>query len=695
MPRFLTIPHEPLARIRLSAVGFAATVAFIGCGIFLFDSNVGGPTRWEGAAAALALGVWWLYGYRRDGFPTIGWIVDLVLVVAVAIASPMPMRAIGLFFAGIQLRALYVTRRELVLLVITYAVARIAAVGLGPPDVGFGPFSLVSLIQVFGLTVIAVTLHFFVEATQRHAAIERALKHSDERYRLVAGAMHDVVYDWDVATSRIEWTESMFHVFGFTPQTVGSELMWWLARVHPRDRDMLERSIAAVLADPSIVVENVQYRVRRADDTYAHVSWSMIVQRAASGAPERVIGSIRDITTEQQLEEQLRQSQKMEAIGQLAGGVAHDFNNLLTVIGGHVFMLDRSIPGTAVTDKHLGGITRAADRAAALTKQLLAFSRKQILTPSVLNLNAVVEDALQMMRPVIGEHIQIITQFESTLAPVFADAGQLTQVLVNLALNARDAMPRGGQLTIATENAVLEPRAEDADAPPLPAGEYVRLTVRDNGMGMDAVTLARAFEPFFTTKPQGQGSGLGLATVYGIIKQSFGDIQASSTLGAGSTFTILLPVVHRPVELPGVRSTTVDAGERDSGKQRSLLLVEDDDGVREFAQEVLSRAGYRVQAARNGIDALEQTRANDLAIDVLVTDVVMPEMGGRELAQHLRRRRPDLPILYITGYTDDARMLGELYSTEARLLEKPFTASALEMAVEEVAEGSSRTPAPI
>jgi CheY-like chemotaxis protein len=385
----------------------------------------------------------------------------------------------------------------------------------------------------------------------------------------------------------------------------------------------------------------------------------------------------------------------MEAIGQLAGGVAHDFNNLLTVIGGHVFMLDRSIPGTAVTDKHLGGITRAADRAAALTKQLLAFSRKQILTPSVLNLNAVVEDALQMMRPVIGEHIQIITQFESTLAPVFADAGQLTQVLVNLALNARDAMPRGGQLTIATENAVLEPRAEDADAPPLPAGEYVRLTVCDNGMGMDAVTLARAFEPFFTTKPQGQGSGLGLATVYGIIKQSFGDIQASSTLGAGSTFTILLPVVHRPVELPGVRSTTVDAGEHDSGKQRSLLLVEDDDGVREFAQEVLSRAGYRVQAARNGIDALEQTRANDLAIDVLVTDVVMPEMGGRELAQHLRRRRPDLPILYITGYTDDARMLGELYSTEARLLEKPFTASALEMAVEEVAEGSSRTPAPI
>jgi PAS domain S-box-containing protein len=695
MPRFLTIPHEPLARFRLLAVGFASTVAFIGVGMFAFDSSFTAAVRWEGALAALFLAVWWMYGYRHDGYPTIGWIVDLVLVAGVAIESPMPMRAIGLFYAGVQLRALFVSRRELPLLLLTYGVARLAAVGFGPNDLGFGPFSIVSLFQVFGLSVIAVMISLFAEATQRHAAIERALKHSDDRYRLVAGAMHDVVYDWDVATSRIEWTESMFHVFGFTPQTVGTELMWWLARVHPRDREMLERAISVVLADQAVVVENVQYRVRRADDTYAYVSWSMIVQRAASGAPERVIGSIRDITSEQQLEEQLRQSQKMEAVGQLAGGVAHDFNNLLTVIGGHVFMLERNIAGTAVTDKHLGGITRAADRAAALTKQLLAFSRKQILTPSVLNLNAVVDDALQMIRPVIGEHIQIETQFDSKLAPVFADSGQLTQVLVNLALNARDAMPRGGQLTIVTENTTLEPRADDANAPPLPAGDYVRLTLRDNGMGMDSATLARAFEPFFTTKPQGQGSGLGLATAYGIIKQSFGDIQASSTPGAGSSFAILLPIVHRPVELPGVRAPQDGAGDRESGRQRSLLLVEDDDGVREFAQEVLSRAGYRVQAARNGIDALEQTRAHDLTIDVLVTDVVMPEMGGRELAQQLRRRRPDLPILYITGYTDDARMLGELYSTEARLLEKPFTASALEMAVEEVAEGTSRSAAPI
>jgi PAS domain S-box-containing protein len=693
MPRFLTIPHEPLARFRLLSMGFAVIIAFLNFGMFVFSSSIAQPLRWEAAAAAGLLGVWWIYGYRRGGFPAAGWLVDMVLVPVVAIASPMPLRAVGLFYAGIQFRALYVSRRELALLPLSYGLARLASIAIVPDDQTFAALSGTSFVQVLGLTVIALTLHLFVEATERHSAIERALKHSDERYRLVAGAMHDVVYDWDVATSKIEWTESMHHVFGFTQQTVGTEVMWWLARVHPRDRERLEHSVAAVLGDPSVVVETVQYRVRRADESYAHVSWTMIVQRAASGAAERVIGSIRDITSEQQLEEQLRQSQKMEAIGQLAGGVAHDFNNLLTVIGGHVFMLERSVPGTAVTDKHLGGITRAADRAAALTKQLLAFSRKQILTPTVLNLNSVVDDVLQMMRPVIPENIRIVPRLDPLLSPVFADAGQLGQVLVNLALNARDAMPNGGTLTIETANATLQPRSDDAAATPLPAGDYVQLTMRDDGAGMDTETLARAFDPFFTTKSQGQGSGLGLATVYGIVKQSFGDIQASSTPGAGATFTVFLPIATRPIELPDMRPSAPETGERRATRQRSVLLVEDDDGVREFAQEVLSRAGYLVQSARNGVDALDQTGAQDLTIDLVVTDVVMPEMGGRELAQHLRRRRPNLPVLYITGYTDDTRMVGELYATDARLLEKPFTASALEQAVDEVSEAGERSAA--
>jgi PAS domain S-box-containing protein len=547
--------------------------------------------------------------------------------------------------------------------------------------------------QVVGLTVIALTLHLFAEATEGHSAIERALKRSDERYRLVAGAMRDVVYDWDVATSVIEWTESMYHVFGFTQQTVGTELMWWFARVHPRDRERLERKVAAVLADHSVVVETVQYRVRRADETYAHVSWTMIVQRAASGAPERVIGSIRDVTSERLLEDELRQSQKMEAIGQLAGGVAHDFNNLLTVIGGHVFMLERNAPATPLTDKHLGGITRAAERAAALTKQLLAFSRKQILNPRVINFNTVVDDVLQMMRPVIGEHIEIVTRLDPLLTPVLADSGQLGQVLVNLALNARDAMPNGGTLTIETENATLRPRADDAAAAPLPAGEYVRLTMRDTGEGMDVHTVGRAFDPFFTTKPHGQGSGLGLATVYGIVKQSFGDVQATSTPGAGSSFTILLPVAHHAVASPDTRPPALSADEPRPARQRNVLLVEDDDGVRDFAHEVLSRAGYHVQPACNGVDALDQMRLKDLSVDLVVTDVVMPQMGGRQMMEHLRRKLPDLPVLYITGYTDDSQMLGELHAADARLLEKPFSASALESAVAEMSDSAERTVA--
>jgi signal transduction histidine kinase/CheY-like chemotaxis protein len=688
MPRFLTIPHEPLARFRLLSVWFAATIALLNVGMFAVDGSLASSIRWDAGTASALLAAWWIWGFRRGGFPLAGWFVDAVLMVLVTAESPMPMRAIGVFYAGIQFRALYTTRSEVALLALSYALARIVSVAVGPSDLSFTALSAASVVQVLGLSVIAVTLHLFVEATARHTVIEGALKRSDERYRLVAGATRDVVYDWNVITGAIEWTESMQNVFGFGADTVGSTVEWWAGRVHPADREGIDQTLAALFADPAAVLGTLEYRVRRADDSYAYVSGSMVVQRSQSGVPERVIGSIRDVTSERQLEERLRQSQKMEAVGQLAGGVAHDFNNLLTVIGGHVFMLDNGAPATALTERHLGGITRAASRAAALTKQLLAFSRKQILTPTVLNLNAVVDDVLQMMRPVIAEHIQIVAELDPLLAPVFADAGQLEQVLVNLALNARDAMPNGGTLTIATDHATLEPRLDDAVASPLPPGEYVRLAMRDTGTGMDAATLARAFDPFFTTKAQGQGSGLGLATVYGIVKQSFGDIHAASTPGVGSTFTVLLPVAKRGTESVDARRLNGDSGELRAAARRRVLLVEDDDGVREFAYEVLTRAGYRVQSARHGVDALEQARAPGFTVDLVVTDVVMPEMGGRELVEHLRRSRPDLPVLFITGYTDDARMLDELSGPDTRLLEKPFTASALAAAVEGATEAA-------
>jgi CheY-like chemotaxis protein/anti-sigma regulatory factor (Ser/Thr protein kinase) len=378
---------------------------------------------------------------------------------------------------------------------------------------------------------------------------------------------------------------------------------------------------------------------------------------------------------------------------------------LLTVIGGHVFMLEKASGDNSAkpgepdprSAKHLAGITRATDRAASLTRQLLAFGRKQLLSPTLLDVNAVVEETLHMMRPAVGERVEISTRLDPNLRAVYADAGQLGQVLVNLALNARDAMQptNGGTLTIETANAILADRSEarSADAissaveSGLSAGNYVRLTVRDTGTGMDTATLSRAFEPFFTTKPPGRGTGLGLASVYGIVKQSFGDIQAESAPGVGSTFTIHLPAAERR-RVPR-NDTLDDAGAvpwtgvatTPRSPHRGVLLVEDNGGVRAFAAEVLSQAGYEVRSARHGVEALELMRKYESSIDVVVTDVVMPEMGGRPLVEQLRKRRPQLPVLYITAYTDDASMIDEVKATGARLLEKPFTASQLAEAV--------------
>ena len=685
------------------SVWFAAALAFFNAFLFTFDANLPASVRFEEIAAAGALGTWWIHGYRRGGFPTSGWLIDMTLVLVVAALSPMPSDAIALFFAGLQFRSLFVPRRELGFLIVSYGIARVGSTALWYSNghIEYSPLSPNSLISVLGLTIIAVSLHLFVEATQRQTTMAGDLARSDERYRLIARATRDVVYDWHVASGRIEWTESMQSVFGYGRHEVGDGA-WWLERVHPADRDALQHAVESIVADPMTSVGAVQYRVRRADQHYAYVSGSLIVQRAADGTAERVIGSIRDVTSEHVLEERLRQAQKMEAVGQLAGGVAHDFNNLLTVIGGHVYMLENgsasaSLGTDAASVKHLAGITRATDRAASLTRQLLAFGRKQLLNPTLLDVNSVVDDTLHMMRPTLGAGVRVVTRLERNLSPVYADAGQLGRVLVNLALNARDAMQstNGGTLTIETANTRLEAKPErggDQGNEPgesgLAPGEYVRLTVRDTGTGMDAATLARAFEPFFTTKPHGRGTGLGLATVYGIVKQSSGDIQSESAPGAGSVFTIHLPVAaveRRRLTLPvdtersAVPIARMEAAPR-SG-HRGVLLVEDNAGVRAFAAEVLSQAGYDVHSARHGVEALEVMRAHESSIDVVVTDVVMPEMGGRALVDQLRKRRPHVPVLYITGYTDDPLVLEELRATGARLLEKPFTAGALAEAV--------------
>jgi nitrogen-specific signal transduction histidine kinase len=386
----------------------------------------------------------------------------------------------------------------------------------------------------------------------------------------------------------------------------------------------------------------------------------------------------------QQLEDQLRQSQKMEALGRLAGGVAHDFNNLLTVIKGHSELItDRMPPADPVL---MSGqqIRKAADRAATLTRQMLAFSRKQALQPKVLNVNAVVEDIGKLLKRLIPEDIEVVFRAEESLGRVKADASQLEQVLLNLTINARDAMPQGGKLTIETHNVTVD--AELARTrPSVEPGDYVKLAVIDTGTGMDAETKAHIFEPFFTTKEPGKGTGLGLATVYGVVKQTGGFLWVDTETGVGSKFEIYLPRVYEKVDADVVlQSSPV----RNVGIQ-TVLLVEDEAEVRAVAREFLTSAGYCVLTAEDGERAL-QIAEHDSTIDILVTDVIMPRMRGPELAKRLMRLRPRLKVVYVSGYLEPHETDGD-FLKEAFFLNKPFSR---EMLVNQIGE-ALRKPASV
>ena len=379
----------------------------------------------------------------------------------------------------------------------------------------------------------------------------------------------------------------------------------------------------------------------------------------------------------QQLEEQLRQSQKMEAIGRLAGGVAHDFNNLLTVIKGHGdIMLDR-LQASDPMHKSAHQIHKAADRAASLTRQLLAFCRMQVLQPKILDLNTLVSEMCSLLKRLVREDISFRFRAGESLGRVKADPGQIEQVIMNLTVNACDAMPNGGKLTIETRNVTVDEELAKARAPMLP-GNYVRLTVVDTGHGMDANTKARIFEPFFTTKEQGKGTGLGLATVYGVVKQSGGCIWVESEPGAGTSFEVYLPAVDQVPESPAKEEPLAAPVHR----SEVVLLVEDEDGVRELASEFLKSAGYRVVTARDGREALAIFERSSEHIHVLVTDVVMPHMRGPELAQRLKALCSDLRIVYTSGYLDYHRGSADLLE-EGFLLQKPFSRDTLVRKVSE------------
>jgi CheY-like chemotaxis protein len=370
----------------------------------------------------------------------------------------------------------------------------------------------------------------------------------------------------------------------------------------------------------------------------------------------------------------------MESMGRLAGGIAHDFNNLLAVISGYGEILRRRVTADPQLVRYVDDIVKAAERAAQLTRQLLAFSRKQVLQPRILSLNLVVEETEKMLRRVIGEDILLLTVFDEHLGSVRADPGQIEQILMNLAVNARDAMPRGGRLTIETGNVVLDERFARYHAGVEPGG-YVLLAVSDTGSGMTPQTLGHIFEPFFTTKEPGKGTGLGLATVHGIVKQSGGHIWVYSEPGHGTTFKIHLPRADAPETEPPPPAAA--PGELPRGTE-TILLVEDEASVREILRECLEASGYTVLEASRGEEALSICANPEAPVHLVMTDVVMPGMSGRELAERLRLSRPEIRILYMSGYTDDAVVIHGVLSEDMAFLQKPFSVENLARKVREV-----------
>jgi two-component system cell cycle sensor histidine kinase/response regulator CckA len=493
----------------------------------------------------------------------------------------------------------------------------------------------------------------------------------------LVNAIDGIVWEAEPDTLRMVFVSRQAErILGYPVERWIVEADFWSTHLHPADREGTMRFCKAMTAAGEAHL--LEYRMIAADGRTIWLRDSATITVEPGGAV-RLHGIMTDVTplkeaedARRQLEEQLRQAQKMEAIGRLAGGVAHDFNNLLTAILGYSQLLLTDFDPAPEIREQIEEIERAGRRAASLTRQLLAFSRKQILQPKVLDLNGVVADTVKMLRRLLGEHIELEMTLADSLGMVLADPGQLEQVILNVAINARDAMASGGVLTIETLNVTLT-RDFTVRHSGIEPGRYVALSIRDTGVGMDAGTVAHMFEPFFSTKPRGEGTGLGLSTVYGIVKQSGGNIAVYSELGRGTTIDIYLP---RTDAVPENCPANEDPRPLSGGAEH-ILLVEDDEMTRSLTVKVLRQAGYDVFEAADGREALLLSRSPGVIFDLLVTDVVMPVMSGHELWRQLRISAPRLKVLFMSGYLEDSPPHQRVCDQPSLLLQKPFTPADL------------------
>jgi two-component system cell cycle sensor histidine kinase/response regulator CckA len=511
-----------------------------------------------------------------------------------------------------------------------------------------------------------------------------AMARTEERTNFALSAADMGVWELDIASGGVTWSASMADVFGIEGDRVPANIAAFWELIHPDDQSVVAQSISTAEKKGA---NEVEFRVRTQDGSTRWVASRARTITDAQQQPVRLLGVATNINARKSLEAQLRQSQKMEAVGQLAGGVAHDFNNILTAVLGYSEFVIETLGPHDERRADMEEVVHAGKRAATLTRQLLAFSRKQILQPTAVDLNALVTGIRPMLSRIIGEHVDLVAVLAPDLGVVRCDHGQLEQVLVNLVVNARDAMPSGGRLTVETANVVLDQSfMKDTVIHP---GRYVMLAVSDSGTGMSAETKLHLFEPFFTTKEQGKGTGLGLATVYGIVKQSGGYVWVYSEPGKGAAFKVYLPLAD-----PGVAVAPVaEKRAAPAGGTETVLVVEDDDAVRALMSTMLERKGYRVLEAATPLAAEALFDQHHGAIDLLVADVIMPGSSGPALFERLSATRPDLRVLFVSGYTDDTVIHQGQLMPEFEFLQKPFTADTLNGRVRDVL--ARPTPVPV